>query len=99
MNEEEQRIWQYLVKNALGIENAIRMVDLASEFDYDPYGSNNDNFRPKITNMIKQHGKQIGTCDQGVFVITNQYELDGAIAFVTRGTKAEALRRNGIYNI
>lgn len=98
MNEEEQRIWQYLLENAMGIENAIRMSDLASTFGYGPYGSNNDNFRPKITKMIKRHGKQIGTCEHGVFVITTQQELDEAIAYVTRGTKAEALRRNGIYN-
>ena len=72
MNDEEQRIWQYLLDNAMGIDNPIRMADLASAFGYTPYGSNNDNFRPKITKMIKQHGKQIGTCEQGVFIITNQ---------------------------
>lgn len=98
MNEEKHRIWKYLLDNGKGKENAIKMEDLASAFGYSPYGSNNDNFRPKITEMIKRHGKQIGTCDQGVFVITNQQELDEAIAFVTRGTKADALRRNGVYN-
>ena len=90
--------WHHMTGICKGKENAIKMEDLASAFGYCPYGSNNDNFRPKITEMIKPHGKQIGTCDQGVFVITNQQELDEAIAFVTRGTKAEALRRNGVYN-
>jgi hypothetical protein len=97
MNETQEEIWQYLIDNALGMDNAIPMADLAEEMGYEPYGSNNDNFRPIITAMVRDHGRPIGTCENGVFVITNQEELDAAVEYVTRRTKADALRENGIY--
>lgn len=93
----EQKIWEYLLKNAMGMDHAIKMADLASAMGYAPYGSNNDNFRPIITKMIKEYCKPIGTCESGVFIITNKEELQIAIEYVTRGTKAEAIKKNGIY--
>ena len=97
MNEIQEGIWQYLLKNAMGIDHVISIPHLANAMGFRPAGSNYDNFRQILNSMVMVHGVQIGTCDRGVFVITNEEELDIAIEFVSRRTKADALRENGIY--
>lgn len=97
MSTEQERIWQYLVENALGIANAINIEDIAAALGILPHGTNNDDVRGWIKKMVIQHGKPIGTCKNGAFIILNDNERDVAAKFVERDNRADAVRRNGNY--
>ena len=62
MKEEQQRIWNYLVANAQGRNHAIHIGDIAEAIDEPPCGTNHDNLRRWIKNMVLNHERQIGTC-------------------------------------
>lgn len=98
MNHEQQRIWDYLIANAQGIPNAIHINDIANAINVPDYGTNNDNVRNWIKDMIINHNRPIGTNRNGAFIITNQDELEAAVSFVDRNSRTEAIRRNGIYH-
>ena len=97
MKVEQTTIWNYLVANALGIEKAINIEEIASALGVPPYGTNNDNVRRWIADMVVNYGKQIGTCDNGAFVILNDEERENAAKFLERNNRADAVRKNGNY--
>ncbi|MBN8673914.1 MAG: hypothetical protein J0L56_07260 [Chitinophagales bacterium] len=97
MTTEQNDIWNYLVNNCQGINKAINVSDLATAVGIPPKGTNNDDVRNWITDMVIKHGKQIGTCKKGVFIILTDFERETAAKFVERDTKADAVRRNGNY--
>ncbi|HRJ76784.1 MAG TPA: hypothetical protein PLZ12_20245 [Saprospiraceae bacterium] len=97
MTIEQERIWQYLVENALGIANVINIEDIARALEISPHGTNNDDVRGWIKDMVIQHGKPIGTCKNGAFIILNDDEREVAAKFVERNNRADAVRRNGNY--
>ena len=98
MNRQQEAIWSYLVSHSLGASNAIHISDLANELNIPPQGTNNDNVRGWITSLVKNYHKQIGTCENGVFIILTNEELDAAARFVERNTRSTAIRQNGLYN-
>jgi hypothetical protein len=97
MTTEQERIWQYLVENALGIANAIKIEDIATAIGVSPHGTNNDDVRGWIKDMVVRHSKPIGTCKNGAFIILNDDEREIAAKFVERNNRANAVRRNGNY--
>lgn len=97
MNQEQQRIWDYLVANALGKNNAIPISDIAVALGIPPKGTNNDDVRAWIKDMVIYHGKQIGTLKSGAFVILNDTEREEAAQFVERENRADSVRNNGNY--
>jgi len=97
MNEEQHRIWDYLLENAQGIDNSIHINVIAESIGVPDYGTNNDNVRNRIKDMVINHGRPIGTCRDGAFIILNQDELYAAVRFVDRNIRTEAIHRNGIY--
>ena len=97
MTAEQTDIWNYLINNCQGIGSAINISDLANEVGIPPQGTNNDNVRSWITDMVINEQKQIGTCADGVFIILNDIEREIAAKFVERNNRAEAVRRNGNY--
>lgn len=92
MNERQQKIWDYLEAHAVGKSNAVKIINLADDLGIISKGSNSDNVRPIITNMVKEHKLPIGTCDAGIFIFTNEKEKEEAARFVERETKADAIR-------
>lgn len=97
MNEEQQRIWNYLLESGQGMDNAIHIDRIAEEIGVPDYGTNNDNVRNWIKDMVINHNLPIGTCRRGAYIILNQNELDAAVRFVDRNSRTEAIRRNGVY--
>lgn len=97
MTPEQTNVWNYLLTNCLGINNAVNLIDLANAFNIPPKGTNNDDVRGWITDMVINEQKPIGTCPNGVFIILNDHEREIAAKFVERNNRAEAVRRNGNY--
>lgn len=97
MNEEQQRIWNYLLESGQGMDNAIYIDRIAEEIGVPDNGTNNDNARNWIKDMVINYNRPIGTCRNGTFIILNREELDAAVRFVDRNSRTEAIRRNGVY--
>lgn len=97
MNREQQLIWDYLVRDALGRGNAKHIHEIANNIGVQPQGTNNDNVRAWIKDMVINHGRQIGTCPDGAFIILTDGEREEAARFLERNTGADAVRRNGNY--
>lgn len=97
MNNEQIRIWDHLVANALGMDNAIHINDIASSLGIPDKGTNNDDVRNWITEMVIKYKKPIGTCPNGAFVLLNDIEREAAAQFVERNNRANAVRNNGNY--
>jgi hypothetical protein len=98
MTELQEQIWNYLKEHSVGISNTIRFKDLAKELGIESLGSNSDNLRPVITELVKKYQLPIGTCERGVFLFTNNKEKEIAIDFVDRETKADVLRTINLYD-
>ena len=88
---------EYLRNNALGINNAISVSKLADVIGVVSKGTNNDDVRGWIKDLVLSHSIPIGTSKQGVFVILNDNEREAAARFVERENRADAIRRNGNY--
>lgn len=97
MTPEQIRIWNYLVANAQGMNQAIHISDIAQAIGVPPNGTNNDNVRRWIKQMVLNHGRPIGTCPNGAFIILTDIEREEAARFVERRTVADAIRENGNY--
>lgn len=99
MNNEQQLIWDYLVQNALGKINAKAISEIAQAIGVPPKGTNNDDVRGWIKDMVIHHGKPIGTLKIGAFIILNDTEREEAAQFVERENRADAVRGNGNYTL
>ena len=97
MTVEQVNIWNYLVANAQGMQHAVHIADIAQGIGVPPYGTNNDNVRKWIKQMVLIHGSPIGTCRNGAFLIMTDIEREEAAQFVERRTVADAIRENGNY--
>lgn len=97
MNREQEDIWDYLVRNALGRVNAKHIAIIAQNIGIPNQGTNNDNIRNWIADMVINHRKQIGTSNDGAFIILTDEERESAAIFLERNQRADAVRRNGNY--
>lgn len=97
MTQEQQTIWNYLTANCVGINNAQNVATIAQGCGYAPYGTNNDNFRAIVTNMVVNEKLPIGSCQNGYFVITTEAERQKAINWVDRSKKVQTLRDIQLY--
>lgn len=97
MTPEQIGIWNFLVANAQGMNQAIHISKIAQEIGVPPNGTNNDNVRRWIKQMVLNHGRPIGTCPKGAFIILTDIEREEAARFVERRTVADAIRENGNY--
>ena len=52
MTREQVRIWDYLVEHAQGMNRAIHIAVIAQELAILPNGTNNDNVRRWIKQMV-----------------------------------------------
>ncbi|MDX2047585.1 MAG: hypothetical protein SFU87_12415 [Chitinophagaceae bacterium] len=95
MNKEQQLIWNYLIQNALGKNNAKAISEIAKAIGVPPKGTNNDDVRGWLKDMVIHYGKPIGTLTTGAFIILNDTEREDAAQFVERENRADAVRKNG----
>jgi hypothetical protein len=98
MTEQQSQIWNYLTEHSVGISNAIHIADLAEALGFEPYGTNNDDLRGIIKDMVMEELLPIGTCQDGVFIFTNEAERESAARFVERQTRANVVRDISPYN-
>ena len=68
MTTEQNVIWDYLKANALGHANAIHYPPIAEVIGVRCIGSNCQNVRSIIKEMVEINGLPIGTSKQGVFI-------------------------------
>jgi hypothetical protein len=97
MTTKQNEIWDFLVTNAVGLQNVVNIDDIATGIGEPPQGTNNDNVRNWIKQMVIKHNKPIGTCKDGVFLVTTDVEREIAAKFVERVNRANAVRSNGNY--
>lgn len=99
MTDEQQRIWDYMTANCVGINNVQNVATIANACGYDNYGTNNDDFRAVITNMVVNEMLPIGSCRNGYFLITSEEERQTAINWVNRNKKVEILEKIELYKL
>jgi hypothetical protein len=98
MTEKQEQIWHYLQEHSMGISNAIHVANLAEELGFEPYGTNNDDLRGIIKDMVMNELLPIGTCTDGVFLFINEEEREIAAKFVERRTRASVIETINPYN-
>lgn len=97
MTPEQQRVWNYLINNCIGYNNAQKVASIAHACGYADHGTNNDDFRATVTDMIVNHHQPIGSCKKGYFIITTEQERQKAINWVDRNKKVQALQNIQLY--
>lgn len=98
MDVNQEHIWNYLIEHSVGRDNAIHIADLADNLGFPPNGTNNDDVRRMIKDMVMEENLPIGTCQDGAFLFTNEEEREEAASFVERRTRADVIRTINCYN-
>jgi hypothetical protein len=77
MNEEQQRIWDYLNRNAIGYVNRKSSTEIRDALNLESGGPTNEHVR----DMIFNHGCLIGSLmfRKGYWIIQNENELERVI--------------------
>lgn len=99
MTQEKQRIWEYLTQNCVGIGNVQNVSTIAHACGFNDHGTNNDDFRAIITDMVVNGRKPIGSCKNGYYIFTTIEERQTAINWVDRSKKVRALQQIQPYQI
>jgi hypothetical protein len=101
MNEEQQRIWNYLIENAIGYENRKSSSEIRVALNLESGGPTNEHVRDLIRDMIFNHGCLIGSLmfRRGYWVIQNEHELNMVINHLNSRAdgvreRANALQQN-----
>jgi hypothetical protein len=97
MTTEQELIWKYLKDNALGHANAVHYPPIAEVIGVECIGSNCQNVRSIIKEMVEVHGLPIGTSKKGVFVNVSEKDIEIAVNWVERPNRGDNIRNNGIY--
>jgi len=85
------------LENALGHSNAIHYPPIAELIGVQCIGSNCQNIRSIIKEMVEEHGLQIGTSKKGIFVNISEEDITVATNWVERPNRGVNIRNNGIY--
>ena len=97
MTREQELIWTYLKDNALGHANAVHYPPIAEVIGVKCIGSNCQNVRNIIREMLEVHYCPIGTSKKGVFVNVSEKDIEIAAKWVERPNRGDNVRNNGIY--
>lgn len=92
MNDEQQSIWSYLNRNAIGYENRKSSSEIRDVLNLESGGPTNEHIRDLIRDMIFNHGCLIGSLmfKKGYWVIQNEQELNNVIDQLN--SRAEGVR-------
>lgn len=103
MNEEQQRIWDYLNQNAIGYENRKTSSEIRERCELSSGGVTNEHVRDLIRDMILYRKSCIGSImwHDGYWIIQTAEELEMVISSLKQRAngvlrRAAALRRNFI---
>ncbi len=78
MNEEQERIWDYLNQNATGYNDRKSSSEIRDALNLDSGGPTNEHVRDLIRDMIFNHRCLIGSLmfRKGYWIIVNEQELE-----------------------
>lgn len=100
MTTLEQAVYNYLVQNASGESSAktsdniyVALSNLLSE-----EGRTQEQVRMIIGRLVKNHGKLIGSCRHGFYVITNKNEVNKTINDYQRRSDSIRIRIQKLKN-
>lgn len=81
MNNEQQRILDYLNQNAIGYNNRKSSTEIRDTLNLESGGPTNEHVRDLIREMIFDHGCLIGSLmfKKGYWIIVNEQELEMVI--------------------
>jgi hypothetical protein len=101
MNEEQERIFNYLTANAQGYVNRRTSSDIRDNCRLESGGATNEHVRDLIRDMILNHNCCIGSLmwKNGYWIIQTEQELNRVCESLDNRAnsiqeRAEALRRN-----
>jgi hypothetical protein len=101
MNEEQLRIWNYLMNSALGYANRKSSSDIRNNCSLESGGVTNEHVRDLIRDLILHQGCCIGSImwHDGYWIIQTEAELEMATKSLEQRAsgvirRAEALRAN-----
>lgn len=101
MNEEQQRIWNYLNTNALGYNARKSSTEIRKSCNLESGGATNEHVRELIRDMILNHNCCIGSLmwKDGYWIIQTPVELESVTKSLrSRASsiddRADALERN-----
>jgi hypothetical protein len=101
MNEEQQRIWDYLSQNAVGHAQRKTSSEIRVRCRLESGGVTNEHVRDLIREMILVHNCCIGSImwQDGYWIIQTEDKLEMAVRSLEQRAngvlhRAEALRRN-----
>lgn len=97
MNNDQINIWEFLKKNARGHSKAVHYPPIAELIGVECEGSNCQNVRRIIKEMVEDHNLPIGTSKKGVFIIIDENDIEIAVKWVERPNRGDNIRKNGIY--
>jgi len=75
MNEEQQKISEYLNQNAVGLNNRKSSSEIRDALNLESGGATNEHIRDLIRDMIFNHGCLIGSSGKGYWIIVSKQEL------------------------
>lgn len=99
MNEEQNKILNYLNENAVGKSNIKTSTTIRETLNLESGGATNEHIRELIRDMILKHGCCIGSSKGGYWIIQNEEELNNVCeslkerAYLT-SLRATKLREN-----
>lgn len=76
MNDEQQRIWDYLTENAQGIQNRVSSDQIRDNCGLEAGGVTNEHVRGLIREMILNFTCCIGSDSRGYWIIQSDEELN-----------------------
>lgn len=101
MNDEQQRIWDYLNQNAIGYDSRKSSSEIRDFLKMKSGGPTNEHIRDLIRDMILNHGSYIGSLmyQKGYWIISTKKELEEVIKSLNDraesiNKRAEMIRKN-----
>ena len=102
MNDEQQRIWDYLTENAQGIQNRVSSDQIRDNCGLEAGGVTNEHVRGLIGEMISDYNCCIGSISGrhgGYWITHNEDDLDSVEDSLRQradenNQRAKNLRRN-----
>ena len=96
MNVEQEKIWEYLNKNAVGYSNRKSSSEIRDALNLESGGPTNEHIRHLIRDMISNHGSLIGSLmfRKGYWIIVSEDELEMVISHLN--SRADGVRDRAI---
>jgi hypothetical protein len=98
MNEEQQKIYDYLLTNALGYSNRKTSTQIRENCNLESGGPTNEHVRDLVREMILNHDCCIGSVlyVDGYWIIQSEEELEKATTSLEKRAEGVVRRSNAL---